>query len=133
MSPPIHEIAMTNPDAWGGAWIRSRSGPTTRAIIRGVSVSIWHRVGNAGTRIRTACGYGPREGFLWPSGGIRMEIARPGPYASLPGEVCPRCLQNPVIGYGDEVEVLESELDDLADRVASRLIERADARKELPE
>jgi hypothetical protein len=59
-----------------------------------------------------------------------MEIARPGGYASLPGEVCPRCLRNPIIEGGDELEFVESDLDDLADRVAARLIELADERRE---
>jgi hypothetical protein len=67
-----------------------------------------------------------------------MEIARPGGYGTMPGNICPRCQAwpafslppDPRVEYEAYNEVDEPDLDDLADLVARRLIEHADARRE---
>jgi hypothetical protein len=113
-------------EAWVDVWLRTRSGPTPKGSA--VSVSVWHRVrdlaGWAG-RARTVCGYGPRNGFTWPNGGSRWEVARPQTYGTLPGVVCPRCLALPATTEPDieqeQVLLDELDLDDVAARVAERL------------
>ena len=126
------ETSLLEPRSWidGDVWIRTRSGPTIRAHSQAANVTTWHRVGSVGERIRAWCGYGPRYGFLWPDGGLRLEVARPGQYGSLPGDICPRCRRDePRVAEEIETLVADTDLDDLADAVASRLIERADAKK----
>ena len=115
--------------AWSdGIWLRDRSGPRPRAITKGVEVTIWHRIRDLGGfegRPRTVCGFGPRQGFVWPGGGLRWEVARPNGYGGLPGSVCSRCAAYPAIRE-EEREVLvldEIDLDALAEKVAARLAE----------
>ena len=91
------DVPLNTSAAWSdGVWLRTRTGPRQRG--NHIDVSVWHRVrdldGYAG-RVRTVCGYGPRDGFSWPSGGSRWEIARPQTYGTLPGAVCERCRMAP--------------------------------------
>jgi hypothetical protein len=89
-----HDAPLLTPESWAGLWVRTRSGPKQSGHPPMVDVSTWHRVrdidGFQGG-IRTTCGYGPRGGFRWPAGGLRLEVARPLEYGILPGAVCPRC------------------------------------------
>lgn len=138
---PLYNQPLVSPSAWaaGETWIRSRSGPRPRGN-RGVEVSIWHKVRDLGgyeRRIRTVCGFGPRDGFGWPAGGYRLEIARPSEYGGpLPGEICARCRSHPrSISFGDVNDELESVVDDdlierLAELVTSRIVERIDEGKQ---
>lgn len=121
-----HEIPLTSTETWvDGVWVRTRSGPTKKAYSSEATVSIWHRVGGIGSRfgsrIATACGRGPRDGFLWPSGGQRLEVARPGPYIDLPGSVCPRCADTKVMVERETLLPDEVDIDRLATLVAERL------------
>lgn len=129
---PTHDTPLTNEAAWlDGVWIRGRSGPTKKAYTDEATVTVWHKVGGLSARwprLQTYCGYGPREGFLWPSAGSRLEIARPGPYASLPGSVCRRCLDLPVMAEGERVIPDEVDIDHLATLVAEHLLAKGTIR-----
>lgn len=122
---PLHEIALTNEAAWlDGVWIRTRSGPTAKSQSGVATVTVWHKVGALGgrwNRIRTVCGFGPREGFLWPSGGARLEVARPGRYSALPGAVCRRCQNDVPEADGEALVPDEVDIDYLAVKVAEHL------------
>lgn len=131
----LQDRPLTSPEAWLGVWIRGRSGPLEKATVRRgiVDVTVWHRIGSVSRldRLQTACGYGPRNGFTWPSGGGRMEIARPhslAAAATLPGEVCWRCMRQPE--RNDEEATLpdvlldEIDMDALAEKVAERMKEK---------
>ena len=125
---------LTSTEAWAGVWVRSRSGPRDHGHPPLVETTTWHRVRDVGGwngRIRTTCGYGPRGGMGWPLGGHRLEVARLDQYGTLPGAICPRCKAwpesaNPVRPMAED-EVHVEDIDLLADAVARRLIERADA------
>lgn len=94
MTYALRNAALTTPEAWAGSWVRTRSGPRQQGHPPMVDCSTWHRVRDVDGwegRIRTTCGYGPRGGFGWPAGGLRLEIARPDEYGILPGAICPRC------------------------------------------
>ena len=128
---PTHEVPLTS-EASGldGVWVRSRAGPTSKAYSSEASVTVWHRVGGFGqwNRILTVCGRGPRGGFLWPSGGGRLEVARPGPYGHMPGSVCQRCREHPVVtAEGETLVPDEIDIDRLATLVAEHLLRLKEA------
>lgn len=129
----VFDVPLTTEEAWVGVWVRRRSFPTPRAWAATVQVEPWHLIGpttlDKDGRIRTVCRR-LRYGLHWPGGLGALEIARPNGIDVLPGAICPRC-----IGYRppeDEVEVPVGDLDSLADRVAQRLIERAEASRREP-
>lgn len=117
------EVPLTTPDAWVGVWFRSRSGPTTKGVT--IHVERWHKVESVeGDRINTACR--PTWRKPRPSGGARMEIARPAPFSwtNLPGDACPKCGTSPLVREVEVVDLTDEEMDDLATRVAERLVAR---------
>jgi hypothetical protein len=114
------EVPIDSPEAWRGVWIRGRGGPTMRGTV--ISVEPWHVVAHVGARIDTYCG---RRALLWPSGGARLEVARPGAYGTVPpGEVCPRCRPGCRESEIEVAALTDDVMDDLASRVAARLLER---------
>jgi hypothetical protein len=115
------EKPLTSPEAWVGVWFRGRNGPTKKGIT--IHVERWHRVETVeGDRINTVCRPSWRK--PWPSGGARMEIARLLPWTELPGDICPKCGTSPVLREIEVAELTDDIMDDLASRVAERLLER---------
>lgn len=113
------EIPLDSLQAWVGVWIRDRSGPTRLGRPTTIRVGRWHRIAVAGSRITPACGGGPRNGLMWPSGGARLEVARPFAGGELPGEVCMGCLAPQVTVELEEPG--DEYLDEIADRVVAKL------------
>jgi hypothetical protein len=130
----MFDVSLTTEEAWVGVWVRRRTFPTPRAWAATVKVEPWHLIGpmalDTHGRLRTVCRR-LRYGLHWPGGLGALEISRPNGIDVLPGAICPRCLvyRPPE----DEVEEPIADLDALADRVASRLIERAEAIRALAE
>jgi hypothetical protein len=112
------ERPIDSAQAWGGVWFRNRAGPTTKGTT--VHVERWHRVEAIdGDRINTVCRPSWRK--PWPSGGLRMEIARPYPFhalKALPGDICSKCAASPMTA---EVEVSSDLVEDIVERVMERM------------
>lgn len=112
---PTHEIPLSSAEAWAGVWFRARSGPTTKGVT--VHVDRWHRVESIeGDRINTVCRPAWRK--PWPGGGLRMEIARPDDWTTLPGDLCPKCGRAP---FAVERETPVGMVDDIVEMVLERL------------
>lgn len=112
---PIHQVPIASAAAWVGVWFRARSGPTTRGT--SVQVDRWHRVESIeGDLINTVCR--PTWAKPWPSGGARMEIARPDAWTTLPGDLCPKCGRAP---FAAEVETPVGMVDDIVQLVLERI------------
>lgn len=123
----MFDVPLTTEEAWVGLWVRRRSFPTPKSWAATVKVEPWHQVGPTGLdrngRLATVCRR-LRYGLMWPGGLGALEIARPNGTDVLPGVICARCLSYRPM---DEIEEAIPDIDALADRVASRLIERAEA------
>ncbi len=120
---PEWEAPLSSQEAWVGVWFRGRSGPTTKGMT--IHVDRWHRVLSIDGRINTVCR--PTWQKPWPSGGGRIEIARPHPFSpfeALPGDICPKCASSPV-AREIEVQVIP---EDVIDSIVERVTEALDAR-----
>lgn len=145
---PIHEIPLTTPDAWIGAWVRSVSGPTRGSHSGLPTIGDWHlivQIADA-TPYGLVAAHGPRTRILWPSMGARLEVFRsePAPDMVPPGLLCQRChfawirasVRHPIVvdsGYGDALPIrVNAEghvrlADDDIERIAARVVELARA------
>ncbi len=123
------DVPLTTEKAWGdGVWVRHRTHPTPRSTSGRVTVEPWHLVASEPLdihdRLATVCRK-LRYGLMWPGGLGAFEVARPNGHESLPGVVCSRCVNyRPVENAEHEVPITDIDL--LADRVATRLVERAE-------
>jgi hypothetical protein len=127
---------LTNPEGWRGVWVRDHSGPNLKGTLGRVTVGSWHVVLGVtrdgysdDSRLRLAhVRPGPA---LWPSGGHRLEVARPIDPALLPGVVCERCLEHfsfttkkqAILDAPVRVRLRPEVEDAMAERVAERLLD----------